>query len=129
MGKESAPKKELVVNTKKNLLESIRAAKELGDPFGIARIRHPKSEVLETILDAVDGEYSSVRNSQVSFVTYLSEESLVGELSRVVQDVSDLELQLTWYENPSSLRVGDIYKGAHDTQKLDKSYELVQKSA
>lgn len=128
MGKESAPKEPAVLNSKKNLLETIRASKELGDPFGIARVRHPNSEVLERILEAVDGEYSSVRNSQVSFVTYMSRDQIVGQLSRFA-DVSDLELQLTWYDDPNALKVGDIYKRAHDTQKIDKSYELAQKSA
>ncbi len=133
LGKESAPKKEdsgrYKVAQRGNLLESIRASKELGDPFGIARVRHPNSEVLETILDAVNGEYSSVRNSQVSFVTYLSQEDLVDQLSKFVPDGSGLDLQLTWYNDPKQLRVGDIYKRAHDTQKIDKSYELAQKSA
>jgi len=128
LGKESPPKKEdsgrYKVVQRGNLLESIRASKELGDPFGIARVRHPNSEVLETILEAVNGEYSSVRNSQVSFVTHLPEERLVDELSKFVPDVSGLELQLTWYDDPRQLRVGDIYKRAHDTQKLDKSYEV-----
>jgi|GEM_PF-3824468 len=128
LGKESAPKKEdsgkYKTVQKRNLLEAIRASKELGHPFGVARVRYPSQEVLENILEAVDGEYSSVRQSQVSFVTPLNEERLVEELSRFVPNVSDLELQLTWYENPSTLRVGDIYKGAHDTQKIDKSYEL-----
>lgn len=130
LGKESAPRKEpVVINSKRNLLETIRASKELGDPFGIARVRHPDSEVLEMILDAVDGEYSSVRNSQVSFVTYLPEEQLAEQLSKFARDVSGLEIQLTWYNDPKQLRVGDIYKRAHDTQKIDKSYELAQKSA
>jgi hypothetical protein len=133
LGKESALKKEdsgkYKVVQKRNLLDAIRASKELGNPFGVARVRYPNQEVLENILEAVNGEYSSVRQSQVSFVTYMREDCLVDELSRIVPDVSGLELQLTWYENPSMLRVGDIYKGAHDTQKIDKSYELSQKSA
>jgi hypothetical protein len=133
LGKESAPKKEdsgkYKAVSKRNLLSDIRSSQEIGTPFGIAKVRYPDSAVLETILDAVNGEYSSVRQSQVSFVTYMREDCLVDELSRIVPDVSNLELQLTWYENPSILRVGDIYKGAHDTQKIDKSYESVQKSA
>jgi hypothetical protein len=130
LGKESAPKENLPVRgQRKNLFDDIRASKELGDPFGIARVRHPNSEVLETILEAVNGEYSSVRNSQVSFVTYLPEEKLVDQLSKFMPDVSELELQLTWYDDPGQLRPGDIYKRAHETQKIDKSYDLAQKSA
>lgn len=132
LGKESAPKKEdsgrYKVVQRGNLLDDIRASRELGDPFGIARVRHPDGAVLESILEAVNGEYSSVRKSQVSFVTYLSKEELISELAKFAP-ISELELQLTWYENPNDLKAGEIYSRAHDTQKIDKSYELAQKSA
>jgi len=112
-----------------NLISQIRASKELGDPFGIARVRHPDAGVLESILEAVGGEYSSVRKLQVSFVTYLKERELVDQLSKFVQNPSGLEVQLTWYDNPSDLRIGDMLRIAHETQGINKSYEIAKKSA
>lgn len=109
--KEYAPKKS-------TLFDKIKGCKELGDSFAMAYVRHDDPVVLERVLVAFDGWYSTMSRSQVSFLTYWSESDVRSSLEKF--SGNGFRVQYQWYSDTSKLTPGDIFAQAHDTRKLEK---------
>lgn len=112
-----------------NLFDEIRACQERQKPFVVGYVKLANSEQLEAIRVAVDGHYTG--RSQVSFVAYQSEEALRRGLERLAMPCdSPLELILESHDpKVEQLSPGRLYARAHDTRKIDKSYDVEPKLA